>query len=402
MTQWYPYEIAYCANVHPGTTASAIEDNIRSITSEVKKSVGLDRMYSGLWICEEALSEYQSDSSVKRLKQTLQDSNLSVVTFNGFPQEDFHQTVVKKNVYQPDWSTERRLNYSIGLANLLAKILPDDIDEGSISTLPLGYREHWSIEAQRQASTNIFAYAKAADTLYKNTGKKIRLCLEMEPGCVLERTDQTIAYFNKYLKDFSRLQGVDYQLVLDYVGLCYDICHQAVMNENVTQSFQDVSDAGIVVGKIQVSSALKVLDAANADAQSLLQQFSEPKYLHQTTVISQDGKSEFYNDLPDALSSVDVNTFNQWRVHFHLPIQATTLALGDKEIACVSTTRDTIEECLQCLTRGNQKPHIEIETYTWQVLPSNLYDGTQACLIKGLSREYEWLVDTMSSYALIK
>lgn len=402
MTKWYPYEIAYCANVHPGTTASAIENNILTITSAVKKSVGLDRMYSGLWICEAALAEYQNEDAVTRLKQTLADSDLSVVTFNGFPQEDFHQDVVKKNVYQPDWSTDRRLNYTIELAKLLAKVLPDDIDEGGISTLPLGYREHWSIEAQRQASSNIFAYAKAAHALFKSTGKRIRLCLEMEPGCVLERTDQTIAYFNKYLKDFSRLQGVDYQLVLDYVGLCYDICHQAVMNENVTQSFQDISDAGIVVGKIQVSSALKVLDAKNADAQSLLQQFSEPKYLHQTTVIAKDGTREFYNDLPEALATVDKNTFEEWRVHFHLPIQATAIELHNIEVESVTTTRDAIEECLQCLVHSNQKPHIEIETYTWQVLPSSLYDGTQACLINGLSREYQWLRDTMSSYSLIK
>ncbi len=402
MTKWYPYEIAYCANVHPGTTASAIENNILTITSAVKNAVGLERMYSGLWICEDALAEYQQDDAVARLKQTLADSNLSVVTFNGFPQEDFHQDVVKKNVYQPDWSTDRRLNYTIELAKLLAKILPSDIDEGSISTLPLGYRENWSIDAQRQASTNIFAYAKAADALYKATGKRIRLCLEMEPGCVLERTDQTIAYFNKYLKDFSRLQGVDYQLVLDNVGLCYDICHQAVMNENVTQSFQDVSDAGIVVGKIQVSSALKVMDAKNSDAQSLLQQFSEPKYLHQTTVIAKDGKSAFYNDLPDALASVDKSIYDEWRVHFHLPIQATAIDLNNVEVESVTTTRDAIEECLQCLAQGNQKPHIEIETYTWQVLPSSLYDGTQACLIKGLAREHQWLKDTMSSYTLIK
>lgn len=423
MGTWAAKEIAYCANVHPGTTACDIEANLRSVTAAVRLAAGLDHMYAGLWICESALGEYQDPKAVARLRQVLTDEQLSVVTFNGFPQQDFHQAVVKSRVYSPNWSQPRRLDYTIGLARLLASCLPDDVDEGSISTLPLGYRQDWDTETQQKALANLFAYAQAADAIFQQTGKRIRLCLEMEPGCVLENTAQALAFFTQTLPDFALsltqqchdTQGSEGRpaqdassiqhttLLQDYLGLCFDICHQAVMQEDIGKIMSDIRDAGIRIGKIQVSSALKVMSASDAATRKALQQFAEPKYLHQTTVRCADGEVLFFNDLDEALTNSRALQSEQWWVHYHLPIQSENVALSGHIVPGLQTTRDSIETCLDCLAALPNKPHIEIETYTWHVLPKPHADTEQgqAWLVEGLSQERQWLLEAMRQRKLV-
>ena len=54
--------------------------------------------------------------------------------------EYFHSERVKENVYLPDWSDVRRLEYTQRCSQFLAGILNGN-DEGSISTLPLAYKQ---------------------------------------------------------------------------------------------------------------------------------------------------------------------------------------------------------------------------------------------------------------------
>ncbi len=65
-----------------------------------------------------------------------------------------------------------------------------------------------------------------------------------------------------------------------------------------------------------------------------------------------------------------------WRVHFHVPVDIDRLGpLG--------TTRAELVRAVAALDRLAYRPHLEVETYTWPVLPT----GTPGDLNAGLARE---------------
>ena len=69
-----------------------------------------------------------------RLRRDLDARGLEVVTLNGFPYRSFHAPVVKYAVYQPDWLSRERLDYTVNLARVLAGLLPPDatVTSGSV------------------------------------------------------------------------------------------------------------------------------------------------------------------------------------------------------------------------------------------------------------------------------
>ena len=85
-------------------------------------------------------------------------------------------------------------------------------------------------------------------------------------------------------------------------------------------------------------------------------------------------------DLTDALCTDPPPAFrdaDRWRVHFHVPIDADRLGpLG--------TTKAAVRDCLAAVMRLPEAPHVEVETYTWEVLPGGAVD-----LVAGLTRELE-------------
>ena len=400
MLRWRKEDIAYCANVHPGITAAAIEDHLKDITCAVKHMGQQPSMAAGLWINENALLEYKNETNKNRLIETLKELNLKAITFNGFPQGNFHQKIVKTEVYTPTWAEDSRLNYTKALASLLSECLPDDVDTGSISTLPLAYRNNWSGEAHQQACQQLMAFAAHAEIIHKNTGKQIRLCLEMEPGCVLEKTDQAIRFFTEDLKHYAARYGFPQSLVDNYLGLCYDVCHQAVMRETVRDSLNAIRQANIIIGKIQISSALCASFTEPDEYRKHLSSFAEAKYMHQCT--AQNSETHYSDDLVDALQKKAFLEANNWRIHYHLPIQSDRIIIGNQLVNGLSTTQHHILEVLDALADFDYSPHLEIETYTWQVLPETLRPKNTQDLIQGLHNERQWLIQALATRNLIQ
>lgn len=399
MPSWRADNIAYCANVHPGTSASSITSNIINISAEVRRALHLHHMQVGLWICEQALEEYQDTLALAELKSVLANEKLAVHSLNGFPQGDFHQTVVKHEVYHPRWSEKSRLHYTQKLAVFLAECLPDNVPEGTISTLPLAYRLNWNAQLHQQACQNLCEYIAFAKALFLETGKRIRLCLEMEPGCVLQNTLDIVRFFSVDLVECTPKYGVSENDIADYLGICFDVCHQAVMHENIVDSLAAIHTAGIIIGKVQISSALHV--SINSTSLTALNVFAEPKYLHQSTALNREGKMLFFDDLIEALNHPDFQQAHSARIHFHLPIQASQVSDGRDVLPGLSTTQDTILQLLDALTVFDYKPDIEIETYTWQVLPEYQHKADRQTLINGLVAEHSWLVSEMKKRNLI-
>ena len=387
MARWSKQELSYCSNVHPGDSLAEVRENIERFIAPVRQQRGLEQLHAGLWLSHSAADELaSSETKLQQFVELLDHNGIALTSLNGFPYGNFHQSVVKEKVYLPHWGEQARLDYTLQLARLLAALLPEDIHEGSISTLPLGFADHWDVKGQQLAEQLFADLLDALEQLEQDSGKQIRVCIEMEPGCALETTPQLISFFTECLTK----KGITENKIQRYLGACYDICHQAVMFEDIEQSLTAIHQAGIVIGKIQVSNALRVPSAEKARA--LLAEYAEPRYLHQTC-----SEQQFCLDLGQALDNMEMKANCEWRTHFHVPIQAEQLSSP-----LLSTTRSAIEDTSRFLAAHPAlKPHLEVETYTWGVMPEALRPGNDHELVHCIAEELNWLQDTLASFNLI-
>jgi sugar phosphate isomerase/epimerase len=343
--------IGYCLNIYPGETADAISDHIIRQCPEVKRAVCPNKeMGVGLWLPAKAVREFRRQPD--KLKKQLADQEMYAFTINAFPFGDFHSRPVKEKVYLPDWSSAERRDYSIDAAHILATLLLEGID-GSISTVPVAYGKH----CPSQALANLVAVAAALEKLESQTGRLIRLALEPEPDCYLERMDECIDFF-------EQLRRVNRSLVDRYLGICLDVCHSAMQFEDPVVALKRLKQAGICVPKIQVSAALEVNNPTASDL-SYLETFDDGVYFHQTRVLKENERLLQYPDLPDALGG---RPKGHWRVHFHVPLHFKAPDANVHSTAALLNA-DFFNQALKSTT------HLETETYTYAVLPEKYQDA---------------------------
>lgn len=344
--------IGYCLNIYPGETAADIAGHIARECPRVKAAVcPQDNMGVGLWLAAKAVRDLKH--APDRLKKQLEVQGLYAFTVNAFPFGDFHSRPVKEKVYQPDWSTPERRDHTIDVAHILAHLLPDGVS-GSISTVPVAYGK----KCPPQALGHLVAVAAALEKLESRTGRLIRLAIEPEPDCYLERIDECITFFEK-LRELNRT------LVDRYLGICLDVCHCALQFEDPVVSLRKLDDAGIHVPKIQVSAALEIDDPTVRDMEHL-QAFDDGIYFHQTRVRDYKNEIKRYADLPQALAA---GPAGKWRIHFHVPLQ-------------FQSTNDNLQSTMPLLNDEffqqavKSSPHLETETYTYAVLPQKQQDSS--------------------------
>ena len=337
----------------------------------------------GLWLSARSANAINAENRLSEFKDFLDDNGLIPFTVNGFPYGDFHAPIVKHKVYQPDWTTPERLDYTIELANILSH-LTDEAGHASISTLPLGWphesRSDWPYV---QAGPQLLKLIESLRAIEQDTGRYIAVALEPEPGCVLDTADDVVSFFNDHLLG----KGSD-ETVLRYLGVCHDICHSAVMFEPQRETIKAYADAGIKIFKVHVSSAIQADFTAlpTEDKQIALKQlqsFHEPKYLHQTCIRKAD-HTLFYEDLIDAIEAQDPSFV--WRSHFHVPIYLESFGL-------LRPTRNDIIEAMQAIKAYSDCNTFEIETYAWGVLPQQLQVPEIA---EGIAAELKWFKETFS------
>lgn len=370
--------LSYCTNVHPGRTIAEVEEGLDRFTVPIKTNYGSD-LAAGLWLASSVVRELeQTPDAVARFREGLAQRGLSCYTLNAFPYGDFHSARVKENVYLPDWSQADRLNYTLACARCLAAFLPEGA-EGSISTVPLGFKpfEQPTDFADRCAA-QLVELARGLDRLYHETGRVIRLAIEPEPFCVIETTAETIQFFDRLRVHASDANAVD--CVRTHIGVCYDVCHQAVEFEDVAASMRSLVQAEIRLNKIHITCAIEVTEPTmRVEAMAALTRYIEPRYLHQTFAKTADGKIARYVDLDDQMISgpaADFRTAPVWRVHFHVPVDA-------EHLGPLGTTRSELKNALAVIPELDYAPHLEVETYTWEVLPG----GGSPNIVDGFSRE---------------
>ncbi|GAM10009.1 hypothetical protein OR1_02294 [Geobacter sp. OR-1] len=362
--------ITYCTNIHPGETWDAVFGALQQHIPAVKSAVSPNAPFPiGLRLPNLAAVQLTAAEN-NRFQRWLEEQDCFVPTLNGFPYGSFHNYRIKENVYLPDWRSPERSAYTIRLADLLSTWLPKAIT-GSISTVPLGFKGAARKDDLPTILKQLEAVLSHLARIYEQSGEKILLALEPEPGCLLETTAEVCRFFN----DFELPERLRRHL-----GLCYDCCHQAVEMEDPVASLAELRGAGIEIAKVQISSAIRIKDPAA----TLLQPFAEPCYLHQVVIRRQDGSITRYADLPSALTGHDRQSGDEWRCHFHVPI-------FQERFGDLGTTRSFIQLLLPVVPTGVL---LEVETYTWDVLPKALRCES---VTDSIIREISWLKEQLNA-----
>lgn len=363
-------ELSYCTNVHPAEDLDGIVRQLDEHAGPIRRAAGLDRLGVGLWMPVGVASALSGDPGARAvLADALERNALELRTVNAFPYRGFHDDVVKLAVYRPDWTTRERRDYTLDCARALAALLPEGA-EGSISTLPLGWRAGWDAAADRAADENLTRLVEDLAVLESETGRTVRVAIEPEPGCILDDVADVVAWLGArpHLTDGGRL------------GLCLDTCHLAVSFADPAAAVADVAAAGIRIVKVQASVALEVPDPADPRTIEALRPFAEERYVHQ---VREAGGTRRADDLPEVLDAAEPwPTDRPWRVHVHIPLHARP----------AEPLRATTEVLLAAVAAVLEAPgggdaHLDVETYTWSVLPRELQPET---LVSGIAAELRW------------
>jgi hypothetical protein len=352
--------LSYGTNVHPAQDLPGVLAQLDRYAEPVRRRLDADRLGLGLWLAADVAHGLAGDAAaLRRLRGELDARGLTVATLNAFPYRGFHDAVVKHTVYRPRWTEADRLRYTSDCATVLAALLPEDAVYGSISTLPLGWREPWGEE---DSAASAAAMADLVGRL-RALPRPVRLAVEPEPGCVLDTVDDAV----RWLRD---------RVDPEYVGLCLDTCHLAVSFAEPTTALAQIADAGLAVMKVQASAALHVAAPGSAAARGALAEFTEPRYLHQVRELRGDGEVLAADDLPAG----DLPADGPWRVHFHVPLH-----WAPEPAAPI---RPTTEVWRQVLAEVDCD-HVEVETYTWDVLPAEQRPRCDDELVAGIAAELD-------------
>jgi sugar phosphate isomerase/epimerase len=367
--------LAYCTNVLAAPTVDTLVDSLDGAWGEVRDRSGLPRLGLGLWFPRPVAERLATDpDAVERVREALAHNDLDVLTYNAFPAEAFHAPEVKQAVYRPDWLDGERRMYTLQVARI-AGLLASPGDVVPVSTLPLGFPK-WDAERRRRAADTLCTVAMNLVMLEKATGVSVRLALEPEPACALETTDEVLAFWQN---DLIPVAGPRLEHVAKHLGVCLDLCHAAVEHEDPVAALARYEEAGVAVHKVQVSAALHVPDPTDPAQREHLSAFAEPRWLHQ--VGAADGRIAV--DLPDALADDDLAAAGPWRVHFHVPLHRA-------EVGGLPTTRDDVARFLGHVAAREHPPLLELETYTWSVVPGEGDD-----LAENVAAEIRWARDTL-------
>jgi hypothetical protein len=385
--------LTYSTLVHPGDTWEEMRDSVAEHLPVVKKRVSPDAPLGlSLRLSGSSVDTLQADPEARaEFSELLRQEDLYVYTVNAFPHGPFKGRTVMEQVYEPDWASSERTRYTAGVADILAEIAEPGV-EPSIQTSPLAFKPNVAGPAYIDAFTsNLLRVVTHLVELERSTGRRVKLALEPEPCCFLETTDETVRYFKERLfsasgaAELARMTGSPVSRAIGdlrrHLGVVFDIGHQSVEFEDVPAALTQLVDAGVPIFKLQEAAALWVPEV-NGDAVRALEQFTDTIYLSQTTEL-RDGELTRFLNLKDAIEAWDAapGGRREWRTHFHVPVFL-------DEIGGFRTTRSNIEAALELHRRTPLSDHLEIETYTWDVLPEHLKTGD---IDEYVSREIEWV-----------
>ncbi|TGM61446.1 metabolite traffic protein EboE [Leptospira vanthielii] len=392
--------LTYCSNIHPGESWSDHFSHLQKNLPLVRADLSPDApMGIGLRLANEASLELIKPEIITEFQTWLEREGFYVFLINGFPYGSFHKTAVKENVYKPDWATKERLDYTLRLFSILSQLLPAGI-EGGVSTPPISYQFFDATDSDRKqriavATKHIINVLFHLIQIEKDSGKTLHLDLEPEPDGILGNVELWVQWFldvflplviPEIQTKWGLTKEVAEHTVRNHIRICLDVCHSAVSFEDNQTIVKLLKKNSIQVGRIQISSALKVVFSEQPkETMDFLVSFDEPTYLHQVVIRSDDGKLQSYPDLSQALQRGG-KPFEEWRIHFHVPVFLDSYGL-------VSSTQKELVELLNLHKEFSITNSLEVETYTWGVLPKEL----QIPMAESIIRELQWVKKILES-----
>lgn len=395
------FQLTYCTNIHPGSGWEEVFGNLQRYAPALRERLAPGEPFGiGLRLSGRESRELLQEDRLRRFRFFLEEHGLYVFTLNGFPYGPFHGQPVKAHVHAPDWREEERVRYTLRLVDVLACLLPEGTD-GGISTSPLSYKPWVDVEDAalwEHLTRQVVRAVEKMVLVRREQGKIVHLDLEPEPDGLLENSAEVVRFYEDWLlaggaRMLSKSAGIPLEearaYLLDHVRVCFDACHVAMAYEDPSQVLDRFARAGIRVGKVQISSALKVIlpdeGAERAGLVEKLRPFAESTYLHQVACRERDGTLRRYPDLADALPHLRGSRADQWRIHFHVPVFV-------ERYGTLLSTQDDIRRTFALLRERRFSEHLEIETYTWGVLPEDL----KGDLLDLIGLEYEWVRDVFA------
>ena len=366
------HQLGYCTNVHSGTDMATIRSRLLEFAVPLASALPAgETLGVGLWLPFSAAKELGTGDQAEEFGRWLANHRLNPFTMNGFPYDNFHLPVVKHAVYKPTWAESSRLDYTVLLARILVVLQSvngsPETKVASISTLPIGWPSPNSEKQIEEAGKNLRKLSAELASIEKQTGRRTTVAIEPEPGCLFDRGEHVIDFFERHLPDPNHRR---------YISVCHDICHSAVMFEEQADVLLRYAQAGVSVGKVQVSSAIdvplsKLTKEMREGAVVQLTQFAEDRYLHQTGCLNTAGEFRLVEDLPLWLSAPESLNDDHLRIHFHVPIFL-------ERFGHLETTRSEIERCVRAMQSEGAPEftgHWEVETYAWTVMPEEMRAG---------------------------
>jgi hypothetical protein len=384
--------LTYSTLVHPADNWEQLWSSVQTYLPQVKARVSPNQPFGVcLRLAAPSATTLAANAAERtKLKRFLDDHDMYVYTVNAFPYGAFKGTVVKEQVYEPDWRTAERTQYTINVADILAELAPEDVSP-SIQSAPLGFKPRVTgPDVVASYTQHVLQVAAHLVGIEARTGRTVTLGLEPEPRCFLETTDETVAYFRDHLYSGSSATALAklaqipiseaHGALRRHIGVTFDIGHQAVGFEDIPASLQKLVDAGIPIFKLQEAAAMYMPQVTEATVEALAQ-YAKTVYLSQT-VEKKNGQITWFLNLEDAFAAWKSNPGpREWRTHFHVPV-----FLDD--LGPFRTTRFALEEALKFHKATPLSRQLEIETYTWDVLPAHLKTGD---IVEYVCREIEWV-----------
>lgn len=384
--------LTYSTLVHPADTWDDLWQSVTTYLPRVKARVSPSEPFGvSLRLSAETAGTLHADPAERRrLARFLAENDMYVYTVNAFPYGPFKGRRVKEQVYEPDWRSDERSAYTMAVADVLAELAPEAISP-SIQTSPLGFKPRVTgPEVASLYTEHVLKVAAHLADLERRTGRTVTLAIEPEPYCFLETTTETIDYFNREiytataaatLAGLAGLAPGEAESVLRrHVGIVFDACHQAVEYEDIADSLRRLVASDIPIFKLQQAAAIRVPRVTRSVIDSL-REYARTIYLTQTYEL-RDGELNRFLNLEDAMAAWEEEPHDaEWRIHIHVPV-----FLDD--LGGFRSTRAAIEESLAVHARTPLSRQLEVETYTWDVLPAHLKSDD---IVDYVCRELEWV-----------
>lgn len=391
-------QLTFCTNIFPGEDWETHFTALKAHLPAIKQAVSPTRpMGIGLRLSNKASLQLAHEERLQQFQQWLKDTDCYIFTMNGFPYGQFHHSRVKDQVHAPDWTSDARLQYTLRLFRLLAALIPEGM-HGGVSTAPLSYKPWFAgrpdeaAAALEKATWQVITVISALHRIHRSSGQMLHLDIEPEADGMIASTDEFIRWYTDTLlptalpllqEEFSLSEEKAEALIRDHLRICFDVCHCAVGFESIEEAVSQLTAAGIRIGKWQLSAALNIRlrDQDHEVLMAELQKFDEPVYLHQV-VTRQDTGLRHFTDLSPAIQDSSARGADQWRSHFHVPLFISDYGL-------LGATQQEVCEAIKIQMEGKLCDHLEIETYTWDVLP----DALKLPIGESIIREIKWVLN---------